>query len=64
MNDNYNLFRQHDTETEVMLKRLPKCDKCNEHIQDDYLYEIKGFIYCEECIREHFRRDIEEYIEE
>lgn len=42
--------------------RLPKCDYCGEPIHDDYLYDINGEIICEECLKENFRRKVEDYM--
>lgn len=60
--DNYGRFEMHDAEESRQLERLPKCDFCGEEIQDEYLYEIDGELYCEECMMEHFRKSTEEYM--
>lgn len=57
MPDNYDLFAMHDAEQERMLDKLPVCDICEEHIQDEYCYEINGDIICESCMVEYFRKD-------
>ena len=53
--DNYDAFIRHDAEQQEYLESLPICDKCGEPIQDDYLYDIGGDIYCEDCMKEEFR---------
>ncbi len=46
------------------LARCPKCDCCGERIQDDYLFDIDGDLYCEECLVDQFRRSTDSYIED
>lgn len=61
--DNYDLWEQHDAEQERQLHKLPVCSYCGEHIQDDFLYLINDEIICMDCLNDHFRKDIEDYIE-
>ena len=35
---------------------LPRCTHCDEAIQDDFCYEIDGEVYCEECMKDVFRK--------
>lgn len=42
------------------LKRYPKCCMCGNPITDDYLYEIDGEMYCEDCMEDTFRVDTED----
>ena len=63
MFDNYDLFVQHDKELAEYLAKLPVCVYCNEEIQDDYFYEINDEPVCEECLKEHFRKWTDDYIE-
>lgn len=37
---------------EEKLNKRPCCILCNNHIQDEYGYEIDGEWYCEDCIRD------------
>lgn len=60
--DNFDIWDAHDIEMERRRTRLPQCDYCGEHIQDEYYYEIGGEIICEECLNEHFRK--ENYMED
>lgn len=46
---------------EKELERLPICDGCGERITDDYLYEIGGQLFCEECMNE-CRTAVENYV--
>lgn len=40
---------------------VPICCECGNEIMDDEIYDVDGTIYCEDCIREHFRIDYVEY---
>jgi hypothetical protein len=33
------------------------CDKCDEEIIDDEIYEVDGEELCEECLKDMFRRN-------
>lgn len=44
-------------------KRLPKCDYCYQTIFDDYYYQIEAEIFCEKCMKEHFRKMVDDYAE-
>lgn len=59
--DNYDAYRQHEAEQEKWLKRRPQCINCGEPIQDDFLYDVNGDLFCEECMTETFRRSTEDY---
>lgn len=41
---------------EARLERFPKCDSCGEPIQDEYLWDFNGTIYCEECAADEYRK--------
>ena len=45
---------------EQELEKYPKCAQCGEPITDEYMYEIDGEYYCEECMNDLFRVDVEE----
>ena len=42
--------------------RLPVCDKCHRHINDDFYYDVHGDIYCAECMNDEFARSTEDYL--
>ena len=48
-------FERHDAEQEEWLERLPVCDDCGEHIQDEHYYDINGFKICPDCLKEYER---------
>ena len=52
---------RYHAEQQAKLNKLPKCDYCGFHIQDDYLYEIATECLCEDCLNEHFRKRVEDY---
>lgn len=55
-------FLVHDAEQQKALEKCPKCSMCDEYIQDDYLYEINDEVICEECLKDNFRKNVEDYI--
>ena len=42
---------------ERWLARLPQCEYCGEHIQDEYFYEINGEWICKACLDDQFKRE-------
>lgn len=40
---------------------VPVCEMCGNEIVDDEIYDMNGEIWCEDCIREHFRIDYVEF---
>lgn len=64
MLDYNDFYDMHLAEQEKWLAKRPKCCCCDEHIQDDFLYDIGGDLYCEECMEKEFRRYAENYIED
>lgn len=62
LKDNADLFAEYDAEQEEARERLPKCDECEEEITDDYLYDIDGVLYCEECMKKLFKKPVENYL--
>ena len=61
--DNYSMWETHDREQEEALEKFPECDYCGEMIQDDYYFDINGDIVCESCLKQEFRKRVEDYIE-
>lgn len=51
-------FDRWDKEQNAWLKKLPKCDYCDEHIQDEFYYEINDDIICRDCLESHFRKEV------
>lgn len=60
--DNYERWAMQDAELEAELEARPKCSECEEHIQDDYCYEINGEVICEHCLNAYYRKSVEDII--
>ncbi len=56
-------YHKYDAERQRELDRLPKCEYCGEPITDDYLYDINGDVICEECLKDNFRKLVDDYID-
>lgn len=56
-------FSRHDAEQQRQIERLPRCDQCNEPIQDDYFYDINGEYICSRCMKDSFRKEVSDYVE-
>lgn len=54
-------FERHDAEQTRKLESRPLCDYCEEHIQDDFYYEINGDCICRNCLERNFRKDVPWY---
>jgi hypothetical protein len=55
-------FLMDDARKEKELEKMPKCSHCGQPIQDDYLFDIDGELYCEEHAMELFRKDVTYYV--
>lgn len=55
-------FERWDAEQEEKLEKMPVCDECGEHIQDDYLYDIGGEILCRTCMENKYERSVDDYV--
>lgn len=54
---------RYQEEKDNQLQKFPKCSICDYHIQDDYLYEINDELICEKCIKDNFRKPVDDYVE-
>ena len=57
--DNYDQWLSHEADQERRLAELPRCDICDEPIQDDHYYLINGDNVCPDCLENQFRRDVD-----
>ena len=57
--DNYDQFEARERRQQKWLDSLPKCGSCGKPIQDDYQWNIYGFVYCEKCAIHIFRTEVE-----
>lgn len=53
---------RYSAEQDRQLERLPKCICCGNPIQQDDVICIDGKLYCDCCLTEYFRKDIDEYV--
>jgi hypothetical protein len=56
-------FDRYDRQQSEELKKRPVCCNCWQPIQEERLWDINGFLYCDECARDEFQKDTEDYIE-
>ena len=59
--ENYDFYRIHEAQQQKQLERCPRCENCGENIQDEYLYDVDGAVFCEECMKDLYRKDTEAY---
>jgi formylmethanofuran dehydrogenase subunit E len=60
--DNYDYYKKFAEEQDKQLLKLPKCSYCDEHIQTEELCDIDGTLYCMECFKDNFIKNVEDYI--
>jgi formylmethanofuran dehydrogenase subunit E len=61
--DYSDLYDMYDRERQEEIDRLPVCDYCNKPIVSDYLYDINEELICESCMHDHFRKDVDLYVD-
>ena len=61
--DNYDRWAEHDARQEAELRKLPTCDYCGETVMDEYYFDINDEILCVDCLCEHYRKSVDDYIE-
>ena len=54
-------FLRHDEEQNRWLEQLPVCEYCQDEIQDDYYFEINESAVCENCLIQHFRKEVGDF---
>ena len=54
----------HCREQEQRLAKYPVCCCCDKHITDDFLFYIEEMTWCEECMKNEFRRLTEDFMED
>lgn len=60
MIDNYAVWAAHEQDKERRLSRRPVCAYCDQHIQEEFFFEIDCEMVCEECLNLHFKREVVE----
>ena len=61
MPDNYEIWEANERRKEAWLAGKPICAHCGNHIQDDRLFDINGYLYHVECAEEAFQKWTEDY---
>lgn len=56
-------YDNYSRKLEEELEKLPRCVYCEEPIQDEYCYYLEGGLWCEECLKEQFRKPVEHYMD-
>jgi hypothetical protein len=56
-------YDRYSEEQDKQLQKYPQCSICDNHIQDEFLYLINDEFVCEECLKDEFRKNVEDYIE-
>lgn len=56
-------YDRYDAEQITKFKQYPLCSYCCDPIIDDYLYEFNDELICEDCLNEHFRKPVDDYVE-
>ena len=64
MKDNLDFYRDYEEEQAKELEKYPKCSVCGEYITDEYYFDINDEFMCEECLKDNFRKSVDDYIEE
>lgn len=62
-NDPVEDYGRYSDKQEMEMERLPVCCHCTKHIDDDFLYYIEGDLWCEECMKDEFRKPTDDFIE-
>lgn len=42
--------------------KLPQCEKCGKHIQDDIYFEINNEILCEDCLVDEYGKSTHDWL--
>ena len=54
-------FNALDMERAMYEERLPMCDDCKMKIVGDHYYDIEGEILCEDCMKDRYQRETEDF---
>ncbi len=56
-------YNRHQAEIEKWLAKRPECADCGEPVQDEYFYLINDEVICPDCLKNNYRKNVEDYIE-
>ena len=62
--DYADLHTEYEHDQEGRLSKYPECDCCGEAITDEHFYNIDGTFICETCLKEEYRKNTEDYMED
>lgn len=54
-------FARRDADQQAWEDSLPHCECCGEPL-DEYVWNIDDQILCDDCAREKYRRDVEDFV--
>jgi formylmethanofuran dehydrogenase subunit E len=54
-------YDRYCAEQERQMEKLPKCDRCGQPVTDYYYYEIDGENLCEKCLKDNYRKCVDDY---
>lgn len=54
-------LRQEEARRQAYEDSLPICSNCDNPIGDEHYFLIDGYIYCEDCLNDEFRKRTDEY---
>lgn len=55
-------WEQRELKQQKELDRLPECSECGHPIQSEFCYEINDELICEQCMSDHHRKAVEDYV--
>lgn len=55
-------FERYSAEQEEELENLPICSECGEPIQDEYCFEVNNEYICERCMKNNYRKAVEDIV--
>ncbi len=59
--DNYDAYDAYEAKQEAKRARLSVCECCGNTIYDDYLYDFDGVLMHEECMKDNYRKNADDY---
>lgn len=62
MKDNLDFYRDYEEKQAKELEKFPVCSCCGEYITDEFYYNIEDEFFCEECLKDNFRKSTDDYL--
>lgn len=54
----------YDRKRDDEMDKYPRCKHCKQPITDEKLYIIEDDFVCEECLKDYYRHDTDDYVSE